>query len=59
MLGLGMEEFDEDDDEVEYLEIDDIKFMAEEDFLLKYGRAFDLSFSDKKEVVLKPLEAAS
>ena len=54
-----MEEFDEDDDEVEYLEIDDIKFMAEEDFLLKYGRAFDLSFSDKKEVVLKPLEAAS
>lgn len=52
-----MEEYDEDDDEIEYLEIDNIKFMADEDFLVKYGRKFDLSFSDKREVVLKALDA--
>lgn len=52
-----MEEYDEDDDELEYLEIDDIKFMADEDFLVKYGRKFELSFGENKEVVLKALEA--
>ena len=52
-----MEEYDEDDDEIKYLEIDNIKFMADEDFLVKYGRNFDLSFNENKEVVLKALGA--
>ena len=57
VLGLGMEEYDEDDDEIKYLEIDNIKFMADEDFLVKYGRSFDLSFNENREVVLKALGA--
>lgn len=55
MLGLGMDEPEEDDDE--QIEVNDVPFIADEDFLLKYGHKFELSFSDKKEVVLTALEA--
>ncbi|SKA67159.1 iron-sulfur cluster insertion protein [Desulfobaculum bizertense DSM 18034] len=55
MLGLGMDEPEEDDDE--QIEVNDVPFIADEDFLLKYGHKFELSFSEKKEVVLTALEA--
>ena len=57
MLGLGMDEKDEDEDE--QLDVKGIPFIAGQDFLLKYGRAFELSFNDDKQVVLTPLEATN
>ena len=55
MLGLGMEEMDEDEDKK--IEIDGVPFIASEDFLLKYGKDYDLSFNEEKQVVLTALEA--
>nr|WP_239057737.1 hypothetical protein [Pseudodesulfovibrio sp. JC047] len=55
MLGLGMDEADEDDDE--RIEIEGVPFTAEEDFLEKYGTAYSLGFNDHKEVVLTPLNS--
>lgn len=53
MLGLGIDEADEDDDL--QIEVEDVPFIAEEDFLTKYGKEFSLDFNDKKEVVLTAL----
>ncbi|ACS81578.1 conserved hypothetical protein [Maridesulfovibrio salexigens DSM 2638] len=55
MLGLGIDEADEDDDV--QIEVSDVPFIAEEDFLTKYGKDFSLSFSENKEVVLTALSA--
>lgn len=55
MLGLGMEEMDEDEDKK--IEIDGVPFIAADDFLLKYGRDYALSFNEDKQVVLTALEA--
>ena len=55
ILGLGMDEMDEDEDE--QIVIKEIPFVAEKDFLLKYGTDFALDFSDKKEVVLTALHS--
>ncbi|WP_272701017.1 ErpA-related iron-sulfur cluster insertion protein [Desulfovibrio sp. Fe33] len=52
VLGLGIDELDEDEDE--RVQVEDVPFIAEKDFLLKHGRKYTLSFSDKKEVVLTP-----
>lgn len=52
MLGLGIDEPDEDEDI--QIEVDDVPFIAEEDFLTKYGKKYALNFSDNKEVVLTP-----
>ena len=55
MLGLGMEEMDEDEDEK--IMVGDLPFIAEKDFLLKYGQKFSLSFNDDKQLVLTALAA--
>jgi hypothetical protein len=52
VLGLGIDEPDEDEDA--RIEVDDVPFIAEEDFLTKYGKKYSLSFGDNKEVVLTP-----
>ena len=55
MLGLGIEEMDEDEDEK--IMVGDLPFIAEKDFLLKYGQKFSLSFNDDKQLVLTALAA--
>ena len=55
MLGLGMDEMDEDEDEK--IEINGIPFVADDSFLLKYGRSFDISFNNDKQVMLTALES--
>ncbi|SDL29668.1 hypothetical protein SAMN05660337_2550 [Maridesulfovibrio ferrireducens] len=55
MLGLGIDEADEDEDV--QIEINEVPFVAEKDFLTKHGKDFSLTFSDKKEVVLTALAA--
>lgn len=49
-----MDEPDEDEDV--QTTIDDVPFVAEKDFLTKYGTAFSLSYNDNREVVLSPVE---
>ena len=51
----GMDEMDEDEDEK--ILIDDVPFIADNDFLTKYGKAYELSFNEDKQVVLTALEA--
>jgi hypothetical protein len=53
VLGLGIDEADEDEDT--RVEIGGVPFIAENDFLTKYGRKFSLGFGENKEVVLTPL----
>ena len=55
VLGLGMDEPDEEEDV--QTEIDGIPFVAEKDFLSKYGTSFTLGFNDNKEVLLLPTDA--
>ena len=50
-----MDEADEDEDE--QLTVQDVPFIAEEDFLMKHGSAFSLTFNDNKEVVLAALHS--
>ncbi|MDD2967717.1 MAG: hypothetical protein PHN64_09635 [Desulfovibrionaceae bacterium] len=57
MLGLGIDEMDEDEDE--QISIKNIPFIAEKDFLMKYGTAFELTMNEHKEVVLTPLGTTS
>nr|WP_273525183.1 ErpA-related iron-sulfur cluster insertion protein [Mailhella massiliensis] len=56
MLGLGMDERDEDEDEK--VVVEDVPFIADNDFLMKYGKAFELSFNEDRQVVLTALEAS-
>ena len=53
MLGLGMEEMDEDEDEK--IMISNLPFIAEKDFLLKYGNKFSLTLNEEKQLVLTSL----
>ena len=46
-----------DEDEDEKIEINGVPFIAAEDFLTKYGKAFQLSFNEDKQVVLTALES--
>lgn len=55
VLGLGIDEAEEDEDV--QIEISDVPFIAEEDFLAKYGKDFSLVFNENKEVVLTALSA--
>lgn len=50
ILGLGMEEQDKDEDV--RVDVEDVPFIAEKDFLVKYGTVFTLSFNDNNEVLL-------
>jgi len=49
-LGLGMDVPDEEEDE--QVRVHDVPFVAEKDFLLKHGKAFSLSFSEDKGVMV-------
>lgn len=50
-----MDEFDEDEDV--RIDVDGTPFIAEEDFLTKYGKEYSLAFNENKEVVLTALNA--
>lgn len=39
------------------IDVNDVPFIAEKDFVSKYGKKYSLTFSESKEVVLTPLEA--
>ena len=41
-----------DEDEDEKILIEDVPFIADNDFLTKYGKAYELSYGENKEVVL-------
>lgn len=49
-----MDEPDEDEDE--QVSIKDIPFVAEKDFLEKYGTAFNLGLDENKQVALSVAE---
>jgi iron-sulfur cluster insertion protein len=49
-LGLGLDEPDEDEDKA--VTVGDLPFIANEDFLLKYGKMYSVAFDDNKEVVV-------
>ncbi len=57
MLGLGMDEADEDEDE--RILIKDIPFAAERDFLEKYGVSFNLGLDENRQVVLSVAESCA
>ena len=48
-----MDEMDEDEDA--HITISNVPFIAEKDFLLKYGTSYALTMNEQKEVVLTPL----
>lgn len=51
MLGLGMDEPDEDEDET--VIIQEVPFVAEKSFLEKNGNIFRIYLNDDKKVSLK------
>ena len=57
ILGLALEEKDEDEDES--VDVKDVTFIADSDFLLRYGRKFALTFNDEKQVEVKALDSDS
>ena len=54
VLGLAMEEMDEYEDESTVVE--DVTFIADSDFLLRYGRKFALDFNAEKQLEVRALE---
>ncbi|MES9997632.1 ErpA-related iron-sulfur cluster insertion protein [Desulfovibrio aminophilus] len=54
MLGLGLEEAVEDEDE--RIDVNGVPFIAERDFLLKHGKSYALTFDENKETVLTALQ---
>ena len=57
MLGLGMDEADEEEDE--QISVNEVPFIASRDFLLKYGKNFDLHLDDAGQVILAALDACA
>lgn len=57
ILGLALEEKDEDEDES--VDVEDVTFIADSDFLLRYGRSFALIFNDEKQVEVKALDSGN
>ena len=45
------------EDEDEKILIEHVPFIADNDFLTKYGKAYELSFNEEKQVVLTALNA--
>ena len=56
ILGLGIEEMEEDEDEK--IEVEGVPFIADADFLLRYGREFKASFNEEGQMVVEALAAA-
>lgn len=53
MLGLGIDELNDDEDEI--YTTSGLSFIAEKDFIIKYGTHYKLSIQkDSKEIVLTP-----
>ena len=48
-----------DEDEDEKVVVEDVPFIADKDFLTKYGKAYELSFNDEKQVEVKALDSDS
>jgi len=57
VLGLALEEIEEGEDES--AEVDGVIFIADGDFLLKYGREFALDFTEDKQVEVRALSSLS
>ena len=55
ILGLAIEEMDEDEDEK--VEIEGVPFIADADFLLRYGREFKAAFNEEGMMVVEALAA--
>ena len=55
ILGLALEEMDEDEDES--VKVEDVTFIADSDFLLRYGRKFSLGLNEEKQVEVKALDS--
>ena len=55
ILGLGTDELNEDEDE--QIELDSVPFIADADFLLRYGREFAVSFNEEGQMVVEALAA--
>ena len=53
ILGLALEEKDED----ESVTVEDVTFIADSDFLLRYGRKFSLGLNEEKQVEVKALDS--
>lgn len=52
-----MDEADEEEDE--QISVNDVPFIASRDFLLKYGKNFDLHLDDAGQVILAALDCLS
>ena len=55
ILGLALEEMDEDEDQS--VTVEDVTFIADSDFLLRYGRTFALTFNEEGQVEVKALDS--
>ena len=53
ILGLGIEEMDEDEDEKTV--VAGLPFIAETDFLLRYGRSFAVTFNESGQIEVTAL----
>ena len=53
VLGLALEERDDED---ESTTVEDVTFIADGDFLLRYGRKFALEFNGEKQLEVHALE---
>lgn len=55
ILGLGMDELEEEQDV--QVDVSGVPFIADKDFLVKYGTSFTLAFNDNGEVLLHTVDA--
>ena len=55
ILGLGIDECDEDEDEK--IMVADVPFIADADFLLRYGREFSVCFNAEGQIAVEALAA--
>ena len=53
IIGLGVDELDEDEDEK--MDVAGVPFIAESDFLLRYGREFAVSFGEEGQIAVEAL----
>lgn len=54
-IGLSIDKFDENEDEK--ADVRGVPFIAEKEFLMKYGKSFELSMGENKQVVVSPVKS--
>ncbi|MDO4840314.1 MAG: ErpA-related iron-sulfur cluster insertion protein [Desulfovibrionaceae bacterium] len=54
-IGLSIDKFDENEDEK--ADVRGVPFIAEKEFLMKYGKSFELSMGESKQVVVSPVKS--